>query len=150
MFLFVQIRTKHITICFFLGYLKNITNSKLLVPPQNGDIMEKDTHSLIIWRAQGYKETNERFFKNVKVHCCNYCSYQSDRMYNLNVHQRNKHGNQPYRSPTAMSVGPNGPRAPTIVSVPPQRMGVQYGNGVEAATSHQHASNPHPCTSISK
>ena len=48
-------------------------------------------------------------------------------MYNLNVHQRNKHGNQPYRAPTKMSIGPNASRAPTTVSNP-----------------QQHASNPHP------
>ena len=35
-------------------------------------------------------------------------------------------------------------RAPTTVSVPPHRIGAQYGNGVQAATSHQHASNHHP------
>ena len=29
----------------------------------------------------------------MKVHSCKYCSYQSDRLYNLNVHLRNKHGN---------------------------------------------------------
>ena len=74
----------------------------------------------------------------MKVHSCNYCSYQSDRLYNLNVHQRNKHGNQPYRAPTKMSVGPNGSRAPTTVSIPPL-----YGNAVQAV-AHQHASNPHP------
>ena len=28
------------------------------------------------------------------MHNCNYCNYKSDRMYNLKVHQRNKHGNQ--------------------------------------------------------
>ena len=29
--------------------------------------------------------------KNMKVHSCNCCSYKSERMYNLKVHQRNKH-----------------------------------------------------------
>ena len=53
--------------------------------------------------------------------------------------QNQYHG--PYsRAPTAISVGPNGPRAPTIVSVPQQRMGVQYGSGVQPPTT----SNPHP------
>ena len=28
------------------------------------------------------------------MHNCNYCNYKSDRMYNLKVHQKNKHGNQ--------------------------------------------------------
>ena len=28
------------------------------------------------------------------MHICNYCNYKSDRIYNLKVHQRNKHGNQ--------------------------------------------------------
>ena len=28
------------------------------------------------------------------MHSCNYCNYKSDRIYNLKVHQRNKHGNQ--------------------------------------------------------
>ena len=27
----------------------------------------------------------------MKLYSCNYCSYKSDRMYNLKVHQRNKH-----------------------------------------------------------
>ena len=27
------------------------------------------------------------------IHSCNYCNYKTDRMYNLKVHQRNKHGN---------------------------------------------------------
>ena len=64
----------------------------------------------------------------------------------------------PYsRAPTTISVGQDGGRAPTTyyapgpevgrapstVSVPPQRMGVQDGSGVQPATSHQHASNPH-------
>jgi hypothetical protein len=110
----------------------------------------------------------------MKVHSCKYCSYQSDRLYNLKVHQRNKHGNhlksaqpaaasnphpyihpylnnasqQPYpqrtpemvanntyyaketRAPTKISVGPNGPRAPTTISVPPQIGGVQEGSGI--------------------
>ena len=43
------------------------------------------------------------------------------------------------RAPTKMSVGPNGSRAPTTVSIPPL-----YGNGVQAAATQQHASNPHP------
>ena len=75
----------------------------------------------------------------MKMHNCNYCSYQSDRLYNLKVHQRNKHGNQPYRAPTKMSVGPYGSRAPTTVSIPPL-----YSNGVQAEATHQHVSNPHP------
>ena len=95
-------------------------------------------------------------------------------MYNLKVHQRNKHGNQLNKAPTTLSVGPDGGRAPTTyhapgpevgrapttVSVPPLRMGVpyaphtsHYGYGVQApttqyghhgSTSHQHVSNPHP------
>ena len=42
------------------------------------------------------------------------------------------------RAPTTISVGPNRPTAPA------QRMGIQYGNSVQAATYHQHAYNPHP------
>ena len=38
-----------------------------------------------------------------------------------------------------MSVGPHLQRAPTTVSIPPL-----YGNGVQAAGTHQHTSNPHP------
>ena len=75
----------------------------------------------------------------MKVHSCNYCSYQSDRLYNLKVHHKNKHGNQPYQATTKMSVGPNGSKAPTTVLIPPL-----YGNGVQAAATHQHTSNPHP------
>ena len=59
------------------------------------------------------------------------------------MHEARKH-NTHSREPTVMSVGPNEPRAPTIVSVPPLQMGVLYGSGVQAAISHQHASNPHP------
>jgi hypothetical protein len=34
------------------------------------------------------------------------------------------------RAPTKISVGPNGPRAPTTISVPPQIGGVQDGSGI--------------------
>ena len=34
------------------------------------------------------------------------------------------------RAPTKISVGPNGPRAPTTISVPPQIGGVQNGSGI--------------------
>ena len=34
------------------------------------------------------------------------------------------------RAPTKISVGPNGPRAPTTISVPPQIGGVQEGSGI--------------------
>ena len=44
-----------------------------------------------------------------------------------------------YRAP-AREVG----LAPTTVLFPPERMRVQYGIGVQAATSQQHVSNPHP------
>ena len=70
----------------------------------------------------------------MKVHSCNYCSYQSDRLYNLKVHHKNKHGNQPYRATTKMSVGS---KAPTTVSIPPLY-------GVQEAATHQHVSSPHP------
>ena len=73
----------------------------------------------------------------MKVHSCNYCSYQSDRLYNLKVHHKNKHGNQPYQATTKLSVGHNGSQAPTIVSIPPLY-------SVQSAATHQHVSNPHP------
>jgi hypothetical protein len=78
------------------------------------------------------------------LHQCSYCTYHTTVKYNLRRHIKNKHENKPNRAPTTLSVGQDGGRAPTTVSVPPQRMGVQYGNGFQAATSHQHASNPHP------
>ena len=34
------------------------------------------------------------------------------------------------RAPTKISVGPNGPRAPTTISVPPQIGGLQQGSGI--------------------
>ena len=126
----------------------------------------------------------------MKVHSCNYCNYQSDILYNLNVHQRHKYGNQsemsvghngmraptsvsippnvhPYlnhgyqpipqnwfmaqhphgyeygeevRAPTKVRVGPNGPRAPTTVSVPPQIGGLQQGSGI-GDQFHIHSQN---------
>jgi hypothetical protein len=56
--------------------------------------------------------------------------------------QNQYHG--PYsRAPTTISVAHDGGRAATTDSVPPLKMGVQYGKGVQAATSHLHVSNPH-------
>ena len=74
---------------------------------------------------------------------CSYCHLTSKKKWKIQVHETRKHKSDS-RAPNVMSVGPNGPRAPTTVSVPPQQMGVQYGSGVQAATSHQHAYNPHP------
>ena len=34
------------------------------------------------------------------------------------------------RAPTKISVGPKGPMAPSTVSVPPQRGGLQQGSGI--------------------
>ena len=44
------------------------------------------------------------------------------------------------RAPTVMSVGPNGPRAPTTVSVPPQIGGLQQGSGI-GDQFHRHSQN---------
>ena len=88
-------------------------------------------------------------------HYCAHCEYKSHHKWVLRRHMNAKHKNEnnfemsrgqnqyhgPYsRAPTTISVGPNGPRAPTIVSVPLQIMGVQYGSGAQPATT----SNPHP------
>ena len=42
----------------------------------------------------------------------------------------NMHYAEETRAPTKISVGPNGPRAPTTVSVPPQIGGLQQGSGI--------------------
>ena len=44
------------------------------------------------------------------------------------------------RAPTKISVGPNGPRAPTTISVPPQIGGVQEGSGI-GDQFHRHSQN---------
>ena len=44
-------------------------------------------------------------------------------MYNLKVHQRNKHGNQLNKAPTTLSVGPDGGRAPTTYHAPGPEVG---------------------------
>ena len=43
----------------------------------------------------------------------------------------NMHYAKETRAPTQISVGPNGPRASTTVSVPLQRGGLQQGSGIE-------------------
>jgi len=57
---------------------------------------------------------------NNKKYICSFCGFITHNKYNLDVHKKNKH------------------RAPTTVSIPPL-----YGNGVQAAATHQHTSNPH-------
>ena len=49
----------------------------------------------------------------MSIHNCNYCNYTSDRLYNLKVHVRNKHGN----NKNEMYVGNNAP-PPTINAHP--------------------------------
>ncbi len=78
------------------------------------------------------------------MHQCNHCDYKSERIWCINRHTKAKHGaiqtgSGPYQPPTKISVDPNLQRAPTTVSIPPL-----YGNGVQAAATHQHTSNPHP------
>ena len=92
-------------------------------------------------------------------HYCAHCEYKSHHKWVLRRHMNAKHKNKnhfemiqaqnqyhgPYsRAPTTISVGQDGGRAPTTVFGPPLKMGVQFGKGVQAATSHQYASNPHP------
>ena len=57
---------------------------------------------------------------NNKKYVCSFCGFRTHKKYNLDVHKKNKH------------------RASTTVSIPPL-----YGNGVQAAATHQHTSNPH-------
>jgi len=57
---------------------------------------------------------------NNKKYVCSFCGFRTHKKYNLDVHKKNKH------------------RAPTTVSIP-----TLYGNGVQAAATHQHTSNPH-------
>ena len=49
----------------------------------------------------------------MSIHNCNYCNYTSDRLYNLKVHVRNKHGN----NKNEMYVGNNAP-PPTMNTHP--------------------------------
>ena len=48
----------------------------------------------------------------MSIHSCNHCNYTSDRLYNLKVHVRNKHGN----NKNEMYVGNNAP--PTTINEP--------------------------------
>ena len=76
----------------------------------------------------------------LKMFTCSRCSFQHPFVWALNEHMYVKHdictdmtprGKIP-RAPTTLSVGPNGGRAPTKVSVPPIRFrGAQSGMGVE-------------------
>ena len=103
------------------------------------------------------------------IHKCRYCDYESAYRPNLKRHIKNKHGNHasnphPYvqqqahpqrtpemvanntyyaketRAPTKISVGPDGPRAPTTISVPPHIVQEGSGIGGQFHRASQHSS----------
>ena len=75
---------------------------------------------------------------------CSYCHLTSKKKWKIQVHETRKHKSDS-RAPNVMSVGPDGPRAPTTVSVPPQHMGVQYGSGSHTS---QYGYGVHAATAI--